>query len=496
MVLTSVLQTASVAVQDLIDVLCPLGGRSATSLFTMVIAASGEGKTSVTKSSNLGIARFESEKQIDIDDMVNQQAANQILWKESIRAAQKELKSALKSGDQEKSIELSKKIADLESAQKIKNVAPQIRYQNVTIIKMLRDMANGVRNVYLASSEGGTILGEKDVNELPYFNDLWSGEPIFINRYRESFKVVDARLCIGIMVQKKLLERFMRRGNEEPLASGFLARFLITEPESTIGSRTKPLSAEQNAINDDFIQKFSDRVYQLLCNAANRKKSGRLVISLSPAAENTWSDYRKKIELHMGRGKALSDITDFASKLCDNICRIAAILHFFEGNTGPIQIDSMQLAIAIGENYLLEYKRLIGAYSPNEQLELDAHAIHQWLFNEYNKNPTRRYTRTQILQLISPKGLRNKARLDAAFDLLCNKGIAQRTPGPNSTPYMTLRSASDFNPNGRPREPGPNPVKMLSPPNWNELLGLHVNTMTTSSHGDQLTESDAYGQRM
>ena len=100
---------------------------------------------------------------------------------------------------------------------------------------------NGQPALGLFSDEGGQFLGGHVMNAdnrqktLAAFNDLWSGNSIRRTRQGDgAYQLHDRRLAIHLMVQLTVAHELL-----DPLAidTGFLARFLISEPESTIGTR-------------------------------------------------------------------------------------------------------------------------------------------------------------------------------------------------------------------------------------------------------------------
>jgi hypothetical protein len=59
----------------------------------------------------------------------------------------------------------------------------------------------------------------------------------------------------------------------------------------------------------------------------------------------------------------LSNMKDYASKMAENMARIAALLHYFEGRNEDISIKAVEAAIQISAWYVDEYKRLFSKVS-------------------------------------------------------------------------------------------------------------------------------------
>lgn len=107
---------------------------------------------------------------------------------------------------------------------------------------LTRKFAEGMPSLGIFSDEGGQFLGGFAMNSenrqktLAALNDLWQGNPIRRTRAGEgSFTLYGRRLAMHLMVQPGVARAFMA----DPMAgdTGFLPRFLICEPVSTIGGR-------------------------------------------------------------------------------------------------------------------------------------------------------------------------------------------------------------------------------------------------------------------
>ena len=103
-------------------------------------------------------------------------------------------------------------------------------------------LAQGLPSIGLFSDEGGQFLGGHAMNNenrqktLAAFNDFWQGNAIRRTRSGDGHSTLfGRRLAVHLMVQPSVARIFMA----DPLAvdTGFLPRFLICEPQSTIGSR-------------------------------------------------------------------------------------------------------------------------------------------------------------------------------------------------------------------------------------------------------------------
>lgn len=62
----------------------------------------------------------------------------------------------------------------------------------------------------------------------------------------------------------------------------------------------------------------------------------KLIVELAPDAAEWWIATYNKIEAGLLEGGEFDRSKDHASKLSENITRVAALLHFFERGTGTI----------------------------------------------------------------------------------------------------------------------------------------------------------------
>ena len=107
---------------------------------------------------------------------------------------------------------------------------------------LTRLFAEGQPSLGLFSDEGGQFPGGHAMNRdnrqktVAALNDLWQGNPIRRTRSGDGHVTLcGKRLAVHLMAQPSVAWAFMA----DPLAAdtGFLARFLICEPPSAIGTR-------------------------------------------------------------------------------------------------------------------------------------------------------------------------------------------------------------------------------------------------------------------
>ncbi|RRC30134.1 DUF3987 domain-containing protein, partial [Escherichia coli] len=88
---------------------------------------------------------------------------------------------------------------------------------------------------------------------------------------------------------------------------------------------------------------------------ARDNQNDRLCLRFSVEAENRWIEFYNKVESDMGLLGTLSDFRDYASKVAENMARVASLLHYFNGNDGDISLSAVEDAVKITTWYVNEY---------------------------------------------------------------------------------------------------------------------------------------------
>ena len=196
---------------------------------------------------------------------------------------------------------------------------------------------------------------------LAAFNDLWQGNPIRRTRAGDGHSTLyGRRLAVHLMVQPSVARIFMA----DPLAAdtGFLPRFLMCEPQSTIGSRLQANTKRA----DVELEAFSSRMRQILAiempmDAQTNALEPR-VLELSPDARELVASFSDAVEQAQGAGGSLTHITGTASKVAEQACRIAGVLTLWQDiNADEVRIKEMESGVELAKFYLSEASRLASA---------------------------------------------------------------------------------------------------------------------------------------
>lgn len=144
----------------------------------------------------------------------------------------------------------------------MKNLKQRIRllYSDATPAGFLYNLYINSRSAGFIEDEAGRIFNSSIVDDLGLLNKLWDARSITVDRRSGSFCVREPRATISWMVQPAIFSKYMDRKGECARGIGFLARSLVSYPQSTQGTRFL-----MNGIMDvEKIDAFQSRVRTLL----------------------------------------------------------------------------------------------------------------------------------------------------------------------------------------------------------------------------------------
>ena len=270
----------------------------------------------------------------------------------------------------------------------------------------------------ILADEGGTVLGahgmgnDSIMRNLAQLNKLWDGGTMLVERRSvESFTVKGARLTMALQVQQSALQRFFDQSKGLARGSGFLSRFLVAWPESTIGFR--PVTP---APNWERLAVFDRRMTEILNQEAPICTDGSLkpaTLTLAPAAVIAWRAFHDRVEAQLRPGGDLHDVRDVASKIADNAARLAALFHVFEGGIGQVSVDAFDRAARIAAWHLHESRRFFGELALPAELA-NAARLDTWLVGYCRREATHMVPMSEV-QKSGPNGIRTKAAIEAAI---------------------------------------------------------------------------------
>ncbi len=271
----------------------------------------------------------------------------------------------------------------------------------------------------LVSYEGSGILKDIVRKEAHRLNELWSGEPIKIRRVTtKSVMLNNARLTMLIMVHPGHLQEFLSKFGGDLGDIGFLARLMVAHSEDPSSLPPGP----EFPIPEPFREAFSNRIRELLeqnLEAASNPQFERKVVQFTPSAARIWLDYSAQLKSDARPGGRFELAPEHAGRLAENVARIAALLHYFEGFEGDIDESTLYAAMVLAESYS---RNFMGLFVPEISEELDAHFLDEWMSHHFRNKPLPvRWLPRSDLRRRAPNRLRNNAILDPLIDLLVSR---------------------------------------------------------------------------
>jgi putative DNA primase/helicase len=422
LIVAAALAPLSLACQGLFNVRRSTGLESPVSLFLFVIASSGERKSSVDNLFAKAVFDFEIQHQDAATEDLQTYARLHRIWKLQVQGIEKTIEK--KSGSLTSVEKLKDALAALyEEEPKKPPPIPVLVYADATTEGLKQGLCDNVPSAGVMSSEAGIVLGGRAARDVPFFNQVWDGIPrLRVDRKKESYYVREPRLTMSLMAQPEVAREFFEKKGDQARDTGLLARMLISSPDSTQGTR---FNQDGKAPQWNHLLAYHNRIRELLesYHANLREKKSKTTFDFTSEANQVCLRFYNNVESLISEGKILHTVRDHASKISENMARVAAIFHVFEKSEGPINVDATERAATVCQWYGLEFLRLFG--EPNEISR--QHALASQLLRDLVKftkkfAPANYFSRKFLYQNCHPS-IRRKAQLNIAISELEAKGL-------------------------------------------------------------------------
>lgn len=417
MVASVALAAVSVAGQHLADIERAKKLSGPVGLFHLILGDSGERKSTVDGFFTSAVRDWQRQQVGTMAPVLKKYQAELEAW-ESKRAGLKDkIRQSSKAGKSTEDDEQRLKMLVLKRPEAPK--VPWLIHGDATPEALAFDLAQGWPSGAVFSAEAGLVFGShgmgKDsvMRNLGLLNILWDGGNghRISRRSSESFTVDGVRLATCLQIQEATLREFLGKSGVLARGSGFLARFLISWPESTQGRRPFREPPEHWPA----LAEYNRRITRLLDTPARITDTGELepeMMKLSPEAKAAWISFHDLLEAELAHGGELHEVRDIASKTADNAARLSALFHLFEtGSTGDIQPETMQQACRLAAWHLNESRRFFGELAQPVEL-VDAAKVEQWLITNCRTTGELATNRRHLQQFGS---VRDGDRLQAAI---------------------------------------------------------------------------------
>jgi putative DNA primase/helicase len=423
MVACSALANLSLAAQAHYDVARTEKLTGPIGLYFLVVAESGERKSTCDGIFSKVLRDYENQQQEDAKPEIKHCEADLSAW-EAIKSGLVDgIKQAAKGGKDTDQFEQA-----LRKHEEIKPELPRVPrliYSDFTPEALTYSLAKKWPSGGVISSEAGAVFGshgmgkESQMRTLSNLNQLWDASKLTFDRRGESYVVDAARLTMALQVQESALMEFIGRTGTLARGTGFMARFLIARPESTQGTRLFTEPPERTPS----LENYYSQIGRILDTVAPINERGGLepsMLTLTPDAKAAWIKFHDAIEVMLGKGGELQDVRDVASKIPDNAVRIAALFHIIDGSIGAISFEHFEAASIIAGWHLNEALRFFGELALPEAMA-DAALLDGWLIDYCRGNGVDMVS-TRTVSRLGPGRLRTKEKLQAAVQELIEHG--------------------------------------------------------------------------
>lgn len=415
----SLINAISMACQGLIDVKLPTGLVRPVSQNLLIIAESGERKSTV---SSLLFAPFRDADMEAMEAHKDRKETYQAelgAWEAKSKGLRNAIARAVSRGLD--SDELEARL--LEHAQR-KPIEPRLRYfmrQEITGKAITEALVGDGESIAISTDEGHVLFRSEAMSHLGLLNKLWDSPSVLMrDRSDENLLAMNPRVSVSIMTQHEPLKAFLDRKGSVAKGSGHWARYLVGWPQSNMGFRQ--ISGEEPIW--ERLPVFHERTRVLLDRYRTQIESGsikRELIEFSLDAKGRWVELARETERLLRQGEYLSDINDFAAKVMEILARLAAAMHYFAEEAGPISVDTLNRAFEIVKWHESEYKYLFSPATAAPQDLIDARALAHYLKTRIWRGP--------LLDTWEPRNkllrngpVRSRVRLHAALGVLQMRG--------------------------------------------------------------------------
>ena len=416
----SALTATALPVQNLADVCRFDGLTSGCSLSTITISDSGERKTTVDNLFTSAILEYQAEQDSAYHKELAEFKNAEEIWRIKHRSITKQIERAFSNGESTDQIE--EVLASHDKSRPDRPRRTKLIYNDATPAAFIHGLHVNSKSAGIFDDEAARIFCGPLVDDLGLLNKAWNGSDIHVDRRTsECFTVKDVRVTSSFMIQEPVFCRYMERKGDQARGIGYLARCLVSRPESTMGTRF----INGYPSNLEFLAEFHRRVRDLLEQASTDENGitrERTVLHFSPDAQTEWVSIYNQIENNINPGGVFCESKDYASKVAENIARVAAVFHVFEGyGSNLISLETLRSATTVVLWYAQEFIRLFAPPDPLHETIKDATLLDQWISKLYAARNWCAIQKSFVLQR-GPNSLRSKDRLDWALNCLWRAG--------------------------------------------------------------------------
>jgi hypothetical protein len=421
---SSTLATAACSVQPHGDVVVD-GRISPLSLFIGSVAESGERKTTIDRGAGRAHASYQKEQwdvyakakvSHDIRSAVYRAERDAILRKKGPTAEEKQIALGL-----------------LVVPEPLRR--PCMLIENTTIEALLKHLREDLPSIGVFSSEGGMFLGgysmqkEQLTHTIATLSRLWDGDAVArhtVGDFDDAIPMYGRRMSAHFMIQPDIATKLL--GDKEIQSQGLLSRFIISWPDSTIGTRLE--RGRERLDENQHARDYWNSMKSIISAKLPMKDivSGELTprqLRLSSKAYGIWKAFEEGVERRMAVGKDLEHLRAFCNKAGENCARIAGLLTLVKNLTAHgIAAPEMDAATQLMTFHVNEIVRSFcqGTIGPDLK---EAEVVFKWI-----KSKELRYVYPEQVYRFGPSGFRTKKKAVDALTALEQHSHLVKLAGP------------------------------------------------------------------
>ncbi|SDP81477.1 YfjI family protein [Ectopseudomonas guguanensis] len=295
----------------------------------------------------------------------------------------------------------------------------QLLYKDVTPEGLFASLQRSIPSAALATDEAEVFFKSAMSGARGHLNTLWDGRDTIVMRAnKDDIVLEDVRLMLMLMAQPAVVNDFLEKKGALARDSGMLARFIVCAPDKRAEVRIRTLGEKQDSKLWAAVEQRIDKLARL--NLSLRKgQVFRQPIEFEHDAASYWIDIVNDIEVEMMPGGRFEHVKDHASKLGENIARIAALIQIFEMKA-KITVSTLIAAVELCCYYSMSFNKI---FMPAPRFYQDAQILYPWLLERLRSGC--QDLSYNVVRQCGPASLRDKARLKEAVDHLVCNGLAR-----------------------------------------------------------------------
>lgn len=380
-----------------------------------ILNPSGSGKTTVRRFIDKPFVEWEKKHRERYCAALQRYFSEHRIWEIKQKALARKFEHAVKADEDDE--ELSAALQAHISKKPSKPMQRRMYYSDITPRKLIQNLHDHGSEACIFEDEAARTLFGPAMADLGLVTKGWDGGDIVLDRQdADALHVHKPQVTMLLMIQNNIFDRFMEKRGQDASDIGLFARMLFTSPESTMGTRF--IEPWMLTMKQEHVPQLHARLSELLEQADKLGDAEKPVLSFAPDAQDLWTKIYNAIESRICPGGTFEGHGAYASKIADNMARVAAILHVMNGEKNNIiSLDTLDRADALMRWYADEYLRLFPVQNEVAIILKDAHQLETWFKNKFLHEPFQTITKRFVRQSC-PNPIRDQERLRAALALL------------------------------------------------------------------------------